>query len=110
MKFYLVIDFKNFAKKYCTNIKTTVTGQRVNWLNAKWIQVTNYRFEIDQFQEIDVVKMLTRYKARQVAWQQIDSDLKMCYNSKQQVSVQKKADLVQLCTKEIIPEEFHQIY
>ena len=59
---------------------------------------------------MDVEKMLTRYKARQVTWQQIDSDLKMCYNSKQQVSIQKKADLVESCTKEIIPEEFHQFY
>ena len=38
--------------------------------------------------------MRTQYKGRQVTWQQIDSDLKMCYDSKHQVSVQKKADLV----------------
>ena len=40
----------------------------------------NYSFETDQFQEIDVQKMLTWYRVhgRQVTCQQIDSDLKIC--------------------------------
>ena len=34
----------------------------------------------------------------------------MCYDSKQQVSVLRKAVLDELCTNETIPEEFHQFY
>jgi hypothetical protein len=36
--------------------------------------------------------------------------MKLCYDTKPPVSVQKKKDLVTLCAKEIIPKEFHNYY
>ena len=36
--------------------------------------------------------------------------MKLSYESKLPISVQKKSDLVVLCTKEIIPEDFHGYY
>lgn len=48
-------DFKTFTSKHCPNMKNVVTGERVNWLKVKWIQVRrneetsiflNYSFDI----------------------------------------------------------------
>ena len=34
-------------------------------------------------------------------------DMDLCYGGKLPISTQKKADLITLCTKGIIPDEFH---
>lgn len=118
MKYNHVIDFKDFVKKHCKNLKITVTGNRVNWLKVKWIQVRkqsprsvfiNYTFENENFQEIQV-QQSTRQQGRSHTWPTCDSDLSLCYKSKLPISVQKKKDLLRLCDREIIPEEFHQYY
>ena len=39
MKYDLVLDWKEFADKYCQNLKTSASGERINWLKVRWIQV-----------------------------------------------------------------------
>ena len=66
MKYTDVMDYKDFAKKCCPNLKISSTGVRVNWLKVKWIQVKqeeprslfiNYPFSEDTFIEIKVQGM-----------------------------------------------------
>jgi hypothetical protein len=119
MKYNHVIDFKDFVKKHCPNLKISVEGQRVNWLQVKWIQVrkekpksvfVNYSFNAENFMEIEVQNTKCRQKGRMHQWPKNEQDMKLCYETKHPVSVQKKNDLVTLCAKEIIPEEFHNYY
>ncbi|KAH3690587.1 hypothetical protein DPMN_191259 [Dreissena polymorpha] len=54
------MDYKDFVKKNCTNLETSVPVQRINWLKVKWIQVRrdnkgsvfmNYSFDNNQLQD-----------------------------------------------------------
>lgn len=119
MKFNHVVDFKDFVQKHCKNLKTTTTGTRINWLNVKWIEVrqsnprsvfVNYTFDRQEFQEIQV-QMSTRQRVgRALKWPESYSQLQLCYTSKLPISIAKKKDLVSLCEREIIPQEFHSYY
>jgi len=116
MKFHHIIDFKQFVNSHCPNLKNTTNGHRVNWLKVKWIQVrkekprsvfVNYTFDPEAFMEVDTQKShATRKKQKIDPWPQEDSDLTMCYQTKLPISETKKKDLLTLCNKEIIPEEF----
>jgi hypothetical protein len=50
--------------------------------------------------------MQTRNKGRPKTLSQNDTEIDMCYHSRLELSVQKKPDLVNLCTEDIFPEEF----
>lgn len=63
----------------------------------------NYSYNEATVLEIDVQAKSTRRKGWIV-------QLETWYNQKIPISTQKKTDLIQLCNKEIIPEEFHQYF
>jgi len=114
LKFDHVLNWKEFAKIHCPNMKKTTTGTHVNWLNVKWIQARktnnrslfiNYTFDETCFQEVDVLDV--RYKGRPLNW---PTELDNLYQQKLPISSKKKNDLVQLCQKGIIPEDFHAYY
>lgn len=118
MKYNHVVDFKDFVKKHCPNLRVTVSGERINWLQVKWIEVrkenpksvfVNYSFDTEGFQEINIERT-TRKKGRLYNWPENEKELSMCYETKLPISLKKKSDLVALCSKEIIPEEFHSYY
>ena len=118
MKYNHVVDFKDFVKKHCPNLRISTMGEKINWLQVKWIQVrkespksvfVNYSFDPQNFQEINVERT-TRKKGRLFKWPESEKDLTLCYDTKLPISMQKKNDLVALCSKEIIPEEFHSYY
>lgn len=118
LKYNHVVDFKDFVSKHCKNLKTTTDGQKVNWLQVKWIQVrrespksvfVNYSFDTSAFLEIQVQKA-TRVKGRDSKWPENEKDLNFCYSEKLPISILKKNDLVNLCKKDIIPEEFHSYF
>lgn len=69
----------------------------------------NYSFDPASFHEINVERT-TRKKGRLHKWPESDKDLSICYVTKLPISMQKKSDLIALCSKEIIPEEFHTYY
>lgn len=119
MKFSHIIDFKDFVKKHCPNLKNSTTGQRINWLKVKWIQVrkecprsvfVNYTFNPEEFLEINIQTHGKRKQQKSVKWPRNDSDLNMCYQSKLPISLKKRNDLLNLCNKEIIPEEYKNYY
>jgi hypothetical protein len=120
MKFNHVFGFKDFVKNYCPNLKISTTGHRVNWLKIKWIQIrkdsprsvfVNYTFNSEEFVEIQVQAPATRKQRKSNKWQQNNSDLSMCYQSKLPISLKKKKyDLINLCNREIITEEYKAYY
>jgi len=110
-----ILDFKFFVKTFCPNFKVCTSGERVNWLKVRWIQVrrdnpqtvfVNYSFNKDSFHEINV-QSKTRSKGRPM---NCSSDLPLCYQSKIPISEAKKRDLLNLCKKDIIPDDFHAYY
>lgn len=116
MKYDHVIDFKSFVQKQTLNLQKTTSGLKVNWLLIRWLQVrqdcqnkifVNYTFDQTKFLEVAVQFDGLRKKSRAVKWPASDADLDKCYNSKLPISIQKKKDLMNLCTKSIIPEDFH---
>lgn len=66
----------------------------------------NYSFEEDAFIELDV-QGRTRKRGRAQIWL---TELPKCYDTKLPISEAKKKDLITLCNKNIIPEEFHEYY
>ena len=94
-------------------MKNAKNGERVNWLKLRWIQVrreeprslfVNYSFDETSFQEIKV-----QSSTRGRPTQEMDG-ISFAYSSKLRISSQKKKDLVNLCDKGIIPQEFHSYY
>ena len=115
LKFGDVMDFKYYVKSSCTNTKRTTANEKVNWLKIKWIQVRrdspkslflNYSFDPQDFMEVEVMTR-TRRKTHASTNLQI---IPAAYSTKIPISVAKKQDLVKLCQKDIIPEEFHSYY
>ena len=67
----------------------------------------NYTFDDSKFLEVITQHSGLRKKGRPVQWPETDADLDMCYSAKLPISAKKKDDLMNLCSKEIIPEDFH---
>lgn len=67
----------------------------------------NHIFDDSQFLEVTTQHSGLRKKGRPAQWPETDTDLDMCYNAKLPISAKKKEDLMNLCAKEIIPEDFH---
>lgn len=115
LKYMDVFNFKDFVQKFCPNLKTTTSGDKVNWMNICWIQTrrdypltlfVNETFDEAQFQEIKV-QAATRKKGRPSI---LPDSLSPCYQARLTVSAAKKADLLNLCKKQIIPEDCHEYY
>jgi hypothetical protein len=115
MKHDDVMDLKAFVKMYCPNVKVSSSGERINWLQVRWIQVrqeepksifVNYTFSEDTFIEIKV-QGITRKRGASQSW---PDSLQPCYEGKLPITSAKKTDLVKLCEKNIIPEDFHSYY
>ena len=110
MKYTDVYDMKTFVSKYCPNMKTSTCGQGINWNNIRWVQVRkssqdsiflNYIFSEENFMEIKV-----SLKTRKTSNKKV---LQAAYKENIPISAAKR-DLIQLCDKGIIPEEFHTYY
>ena len=89
MKYNHVVDFKDFVKKHCPNLRISTMGEKINWLQVKWIQVrkespksvfVNYIFDPQNFQEINVERT-TRKKGRLFKWPESEKDLTLCYKT-----------------------------
>ena len=57
--------------------------------------------------EIDIQAKSTRQGTKMGSWPE---HLENCYAKKIPLSIQKRTDLIQLCTKGIIPEEIHHFF
>ena len=99
--------------KHCSNLQRSTAGEKINWLNVHLIQVrqrtpnslfVNYSFNEASFIEIDIQAESTRQRTKMGNWPE---QLEKCYVKKILISIQKKTDLMQLCTNGIIPEKFH---
>lgn len=106
-------DFRLFVKKQGTNFKIACSGKWIQWLKVKGIQVrqntpkyifVNYLFNPASFLKVDIQGTMTRQEGRM---RNQPLKLDYCYSSKLPISMQKKHDLVNLCGKGIVPDEFH---
>jgi hypothetical protein len=116
LKYYHVLNWKAFVNKHCSNLQRSTAGEKINWLNVHLIQVrqstpkslfVNYSFNEASFIEIDIQAKSTRQGTKMGNWPE---QLEKCYAKKILISIQKKTDLMQLCTKGIIPEEFNHFF
>ena len=111
-----VLNFKDFVQKFCPNLRSTTSTDKVNWMNICWIQslqtrhyyphTLNETFDEALFQEVEV-QAATKKKGRPSV---LPSLLSQCYQARLPVSAAKKADYVRLCKKQIIPEDCHEYY
>ena len=86
MKFNDVLNFKSYTKSFLSNLKTGSKGERINWMQIKWIQVckeemsaifVNYTFEEENFQKVNV---LSRTRKSASVKRLAEPDL--CYSNK----------------------------
>lgn len=115
VKYVDIADYKTFSKGHCPNMKISINGERINWLNVKWVQVrrsnprsifVNYSFDEIQFAEVKV-QSITRNKGRPEQW---PVELYSLYKNKLCISDAKKKDLLSLCQSGVIPEDYNHYY
>jgi len=116
LKYYHVLNWNAFVSKHCSNLQRSTAGEKLSWLNVHLIQVRQSTpesllvicsFNEASFIEIDIQANSTRQGTKMRSWPE---QLEKCYAKKIPISIQKKTDLIQLCTKGIIPEEFHHFF
>ena len=85
----------------------------MNWMNICWIQTRrdhpltlNETFDKALFQEVKVQASMRKKFGPSM----LPSLLSQYYQARLPVSAAKKADLVRLCKKQIIPEDCHEYY
>lgn len=114
-----VLDFKSLVLKYQMNLQTRTSGEKINCLKIRWIRIEkekptmlllNYTFEENNFKHEDKMQLMTQSRGRPKSIPTADSELEKCYNSRLPISMQNEMDLVNLCAKEIIPEDFHAYF
>lgn len=113
-KFNEFIDLKDLSKNLLKNKLFNCDNEKVNWLKIKCFrfqksQPNFVEYRYDYFG--DYKKINIKERARTV--QEVDyTDLKLkkLYQSALPISANKKADLLKLCEKEIIPSEYHGWY
>ena len=114
LKYYHVLNWN--VNKHCSNLQRSTAGEKISWLNVHLIQVrqstlkslfVNCSFNEALFIEIDIQANSTRQGTKMRSWPE---QLETCYAKKIPISIQKMTDLIQLCTKAIIPEEFHHFF
>ena len=109
--FAIIVCLILFVQGFCPNLRFTTSRDKVSWMNICWIQTRsdyqhtlNETFDEALFQEVKV-QAGTRKKGRS---SMLPSLLPQCYQARLPVSAAKKADLVRLCKKQIIPEDCHK--
>ena len=114
IKYKDFLDFKSLATSTLRNIKTDMTGQKVNWLQLKalWFEKNKEKeilfkttFDQSDYQVIEVAGGSKRGRAMPCS-----SIIPHLYDSKLPISDAKKADLLYLCSSGVIPEEHHNFY
>ena len=111
-----VLDFKHVAATSLRNTKTDVSGQRVNWLKVKWLRYIKreedtiffkYRMNEPHFHQLKTRGASRR--GRHTIHTQV-SDIPCRYSARLPISAAKKADLLDLCRLNVIPEKHHPFY
>lgn len=121
-KYDEMLDLKKLSATIMRNKNKDDMNQAVNWLKIKRIRYVKsdlkiyFNYDMSQnFRSIDVSnRSYTTPKTRATrrsnppsAAVQLPDDLESLYFSQLPISADKKKDLVTMCNKKIIPEEFH---
>ena len=112
MKHTDFVDVKLLATQIMKNTTKTTSGERVHWMNIKWLRFEKeepnivkfaYSVNADEFCILDVTGGTTP-----VAWQCVC--LVPAYTARQSISLAKKKDLLSLLSTRIIPPDYEQFY
>jgi hypothetical protein len=108
------IDFKQVAATTMRNTKVDLKGNRIQWLNIRWLRYTKsdpktlyYKYKFDEDFKTMKVQGTSSRRGRQ---DQGEVHLINMYNEKLPVSAVKKRDLLELCRVGVIPVKYHQYY
>ena len=107
------VYFKKMNKSIFNNPKVNTEGEKVNWLKICCLKLTRdsdvvqykYRFT-DEFKVIPLVRKTTRNTSENP----VHLVATKLYEAELTISTNKKKDLMDLCDKGLIPQEYHQYY
>ncbi|KAK7106444.1 hypothetical protein V1264_017700 [Littorina saxatilis] len=106
------IDYKKVAASTMRNTKTDAAGNRINWLQISWFRFKKedpdtvffkYRMK-DDFQQLKI------RGGRRGRTPCMTTELPSRYLERQPISAVKKADLMDLCRLNVIPQKHHHFY
>ncbi|XP_072402172.1 uncharacterized protein [Diabrotica undecimpunctata] len=114
LKFTEFLDLKDLSRHFLKNKLWDCDNQKVNWLKVKCFRfkkgqsnVVEYRY--DYFGEYKKINIEGRVRTSRKT-DCTELELKKLYNGALPISINKKADLIKLCEKEVIPSEYHGWY
>ena len=95
------------------NVKIDTNGERVKWLNIRWLRFLKddpehilFKYEFEE----EFRKILVTGKSKRGQQVRPITCLPPLYKERLPVSAAKKQDLLSLCTSGLIPEEHHHFY
>jgi hypothetical protein len=114
LKYFDFMDFKQFKEKNFGPMKTDVSGEKVNWLKIKWIQIRKdcpdsifvcHDFDQSRLREIKITSKTSRRKQK-VSLRHPPQ----AYKEKVPIYTAKKTDLLSLIASGTIPKEYEEYY
>lgn len=122
-------NFKSVAAKLVVNRANMYNGERLKWMQTKWLQFTknsdiihitsSHSDSVSDFQRLNVLKSSKQSKRAQKrhkvnmspeSEEQLKTLLVPLYCDSLPISVAKFRDLQDLCKSLVIPTEFHGYY
>ena len=107
LKYSDFLDFKSMSNSLIPSNVNDCTGQKVLWMQMKWIQYRKrdqgqifFKYEFDS----------PEFKSFRVRQTRSTTEIRPCYTGKLPIPYSKKADLLSLCKSGVIPDEFHLYY
>lgn len=114
LKFNEFLDLKDLSINLLKNKLFDCDNERVNWLKVKCFrfqksQPNFVEYRYDYFGDYKKINIEGRARTTQKT-DYTGVELKKLYQRALPISINKKADLLKLCQKEVIPSEYHGWY
>ena len=113
LKHTSIYDFKVLAASTIRNTKTDINGQKVNWLQIRFIQLHKGQEDLMYFKngfDEDGFRTLRLTGSSKRSRPAPPKTLPLRYSSKLPISKPKHNDLMSLCHSGIIPEHHHHFF
>jgi hypothetical protein len=103
------LDMKGLSKRIMKNRTKNTDGEKVNWLNFKWLRfdkqqpyVIGYKYSVTDVEFMYVVVCPARGRPHSLK----NVEMKPLYYTRLPISSAKKKDLMSLVTSGVIPQEY----
>lgn len=105
------IDLKNLSESIIQNKTKDNLGNKVQWLKIKVLRYEKNTPGLIKFKyNIEDQEFLTIKTFKDQNPPNIPTELKPLYGNQLPISIAKKRDLLRLCSKNVIPQEYHGWY